>query len=241
MSLKLKMVVFHEWIPLQLQTFESQTDEIGSSYDRGGDGAAFFPLQTVYEIPQKRSMIEKIKEIAEDNEKCLAKSHEIDIKMKEVHEIIKNFDLTDFTQMKPLKSFEKINELKVKTAECESILSMDKRVMQLEVDEPLSEITIDPIKATDRAQKSSLTAKKSQFTSSSFNRQAQHVPKTSSLPIAEKPKITSLSKVQRIKIFRPPPPSPPCPSVQEILIRAKEKCKKSQTGFQIPVINLKFE
>jgi hypothetical protein len=248
------MVVFSEWFPVNEESAVTLTGEKEEqeTVDRGGDEVTLHPLQTVYEIPQKRSMKEMIEEFGDDTEKHLRESQEMEAKMSELHQVIENFDKINFLQLFPSSSncAKKFDEKKFKIAECESILSLDvseKRVNQLQADELKCEVVpaapLNAEKANKKIVKTIL--KKSQFTSSTTTQMKESITKSQSKPITNKPKMPStvsfIPKVSRTKTFYPNPPPPPSTSIQQILSQAKEKRSKHQNGLQIPVINLKFE
>lgn len=247
------MVVFQEWFPIKqkLITADVKVQEKNESPEKATDkDKIVFPLQPIYEVPRKKSMIKFIEEAKDDTAKCMKESKIVDAKMAEIQRMIENFDMTDFF-ITPTESVRSFNGNEIEVACSESILSFKGgKELQIPTDGSVVSFYKRTIKNNPKIcpQKKfkkpevALVQKKSRFTLSSTT-QKKLLPKSLSLNNLS----TTKNLIPKLSLFKKAEPqtkkpliSTPSPSVQRILQEAKNKRKKSQTEIPIPVVNLKF-
>ena len=223
------MVVFQEWFAVNKESTTACVKQQANSEssERATDkNEIIIPVQSIYEVPRKKSMIKFVEEVKDGTAKFMKESKIFDAKMSEIERMIENFDTVDFF-LESTESVKSFNKNEIEVACSESILSFkdSKEVHQGKIEKPA---------------RIALVQKKSHFTMSS-TAPKKLLPKSLSLnnlPTSMNlmPKLSSFQKV----LTKKPLISIPSPAVQRILQVAKNKRKKSQTEIPIPVINLKF-
>lgn len=221
------MPVFHEYFPVKkdsIAAYVRQQMILEGSLVESND-VAEFSVQSIYEIPRKQSISDLIRECAQDSEKTLRDSRDMNQKMAEIHQMIEDFDDINFVSA---PSSSGIDKDRFEVAASESILSLEKRVKTEEssdvADEKKTEKLGNKLKAKSQFTTTSMAGKKSN----------PHLQKSTSVQSS-----LSTPTTQRVK-FASSSIASPSVSVQQILTEAKDKRKKSQVEIPIPVVHLKF-